>query len=201
MKTLTPTRLKRAIRSLTVSDDRLKGQKLVLGVTGSIAAYKAAHLASRLTSAGASVTVVMTANAKRFIAPLTFQTVTRNEVIDDLWGSAKSYDAEHVALAKSVSLVLVAPATANIIAKAAAGIADDALSCLLVTAKVPVLFAPAMNCDMYSSDSVQQNIATLTERGCRFVGPVEGRLADGTMGVGRFAKTDKIISAVAELLD
>jgi phosphopantothenoylcysteine synthetase/decarboxylase len=179
----------------------IKGKCVILGVTGSIAAYKAVALARELVSAGAGVTTVMTANATRFVTPLTFQTVTRNHVITDLWGSADSFDAEHVALAKKADCVVVAPATGNILGKAACGIADDALSCLLMTVKCPVLFAPAMNTGMFRSPAVQRNIKNLVEWGCRFVGPAEGPLADGSVGVGRMSDVDEILVAIKRMFE
>ncbi|MCD6405868.1 MAG: bifunctional 4'-phosphopantothenoylcysteine decarboxylase/phosphopantothenoylcysteine synthetase, partial [Planctomycetes bacterium] len=166
----------------------------------SVAAYKAVHIASALVQAGASVTTVMTANAMRFVTPLTFQTVTRREVIADLWDSTDTFDAEHVALAKSAECVVVAPATANILAKAALGIADDALSCLLMTTKAPVIYAPAMNSGMFLAPALQRNIKTLVELGCEFVGPAEGRLADGSKGIGRMADPEEILAVVERVL-
>lgn len=179
----------------------LEGKRIVLGVTGSIAAYKAVYLASELVREGAAVTAVMTANAKRFVAPLTFRTITRSEVIDDLWASIDSFDAEHVALARATDCVVVAPATANIIAKAALGIADDALSCLLMTARAPTIFAPAMNSAMFLSPGVERNIKTLLDVGVEFVGPAEGRLADGSIGVGRLADPEEIVTAIRRVLE
>ncbi len=179
----------------------LDGRRIILGVTGSIAAYKSALIAGELVREGAIVTVVMTANAKRFVAPLTFQTVTRNEVIHDLWASIESFDAEHVALAKAVDCIIIAPATANIIAKAALGIADDALSCLLMTARAPVIYAPAMNTGMFLSPAVQRNIKTLVDVGAQFVGPAEGRLADGSIGIGRMADPEEILTASKHVLE
>ena len=179
----------------------LDGRRIVLGVTGSIAAYKAVYLASELVRAGAALTTVMTENARRFVTPLTFQTITRNEVVGDLWTSIDSFDAEHVALAKAAECVVVAPATANIIAKAALGIADDALSCLLMTARVPTVFAPAMNTGMFLSPAVQRNIKALVEVGAEFVGPAEGRLADGSIGLGRFADPEEIITVIRRVLE
>jgi phosphopantothenoylcysteine decarboxylase/phosphopantothenate--cysteine ligase len=173
----------------------------VLGVTGSIAAYKAVGLARELVSRGASVTAVMTANAARFVTPLTFQTVTRSGVITDLWVSVDSFDAEHVALAKKADCVVVAPATANILGKVASGIADDVLSCLLMTAKCPVIFAPAMNTGMFHSPAVQRNIKTLVDWGCQFVGPAEGPLADGSVGIGRMSDVDEILAVIKKLLE
>lgn len=179
----------------------LGDRKIVLGVTGSVAAYKAVYVASGLVQAGASVTTVMTENAMRFVTPLTFQTITRNEVISDLWASIDTFDAEHVALAKSIDCVVVAPATANILAKAAVGMADDALSCLLMTTRVPVIYAPAMNSGMFLSPAVQRNIKTLLDMGAEFVGPAEGRLADGSTGVGRMADAEEIVSVIKRVLD
>ncbi|MHC4713073.1 MAG: flavoprotein [Planctomycetota bacterium] len=179
----------------------LKDKNIVLGVTGSIAAYKAAYIASELVRGGATVTTVMTENAARFVTPLTFQTITRSQVIDDLWAAVDTFDAEHVALAKAADCIVVAPATANIIAKAALGIADDALSCLLMTAKVPTLFAPAMNSGMFLSPAVQRNIKTLTEVGCHFVGPAEGRLADGSVGMGRLVDAEEIVTVVKHIIE
>lgn len=179
----------------------ISGKRVILGVTGSIAAYKAAGLARELVSQGASVTAVMTANAARFVTPLTFQTVTRNRVITDLWASVDTFDAEHVALAKKADCVVVAPATANILGKVAAGIADDALSCLIMTVKCPVLFAPAMNSGMFHSPAVQRNIKTLVDWGCKFVGPAEGPLADGSIGIGRMSDVDEILAVVRKLLE
>lgn len=179
----------------------LEGRRIVLGVTGSIAAYKAVYLASELVREGAVVTTVMTANAKRFVAPLTFQTITRGEVIDDLWAAVDSFDAEHVALAKATDCVVVAPATANIIAKAALGIADDTLSCLLMTATAPTVIAPAMNSAMFLSHAVQRNIKTLLDVGVEFAGPAEGRLADGSTGVGRLADPEEIVTVIRRVLE
>lgn len=185
----------------TKTTSNLKDKRVVLGVTGSIAAYKAVALARELASDGAEVTTVMTANAARFVTPLSFQTVTRNRVITDLWSAVDSFDAEHVALARQTDCVVVAPATANILAKVACGIADDALSCLLMTVKCPVLFAPAMNTGMFLSPAVQRNLKTLVDSGCQFVGPGRGRLADGSIGVGRMAEPAEILAAVRRLLE
>ncbi len=179
----------------------LKGSRLILCVTGSIAAYKAVGLARELTVAGAAVTTVMTEAAGRFVTPLSFQTVTRSPVITGLWDAVDSYDAEHVSLAKKADLVVVAPATANIIGKAANGIADDVASCLLMTVKCPVIYAPAMNSGMFLAPSVQRNIETLAAWGATFVGPSEGRLADGSTGVGRLADQDEIVMVVKRVLE
>ncbi len=181
--------------------NRIKGKAVILGVTGSIAAYKAVALARELVGAGAEVTAVMTANAARFVTPLSFQTVTRRAVVTDLWSAVDSYDAEHVALAKKADCVVVAPATANILAKVASGLADDSLSCLLMTVKCPVIFAPAMNSGMFRSPAVQRNIKTLVDWGYKFVGPAEGKLADGSVGIGRMSDLDEIMTAVTRLFE
>ena len=179
----------------------LKGSRLVLGVTGSIAAYKAVGLARELTVAGASVTVVMTEGAQKFVTPLSFQTVTRSAVVTGLWDAVDSYDAEHVSLAKKTDVVIVAPATANMIGKAANGLADDALSCLLMTVKCPVIYVPAMNVGMYLNPAVTRNIKTLADVGATFVGPVEGRLADGSIGIGRMADQDEVLLVLRRVLE
>lgn len=177
------------------------GKEIILGVTGSIAAYKALSIARTLKGAGAEVTAVMTESAAKFVTPLSFQTVTRRQVIKDLWSAVDSYDAEHVALAKKADCVLVAPATANIIGKAACGLADDALSCLLMTVKCPVVYAPAMNTGMFLNPAVERNIKTLLDSGCLFAGPAEGPLADGSIGVGRMADEEDILGAVQRALE
>lgn len=184
-----------------MAKNRLEGKHVALGVTGSIAAYKAVHIASGLAQAGARVTTVMTANAMRFVTPLTFQTVTRRQVISDLWDSVDTFDAEHVALARSTECVVVAPATANILAKAALGIADDVLSCLLLTTKAPVIYAPAMNSGMFLAPALQRNIKALVDVGCEFVGPTEGRLADGSRGIGRMADPEEILAVVERVFE
>lgn len=189
------------MKPTTKTTSNLQGKRIVLGVTGSIAAYKAVGIARELTSEGALVTAVMTANAARFVTPLSFQTVTRNRVVTDLWTAVDSFDAEHVALARDADCLLVAPATANVLAKAACGIADDALSCLLMTVKCPVLFAPAMNTGMFLSPAVQRNVKTLVDSGCQFVGPGRGRLADGSVGIGRMADPAEVIAAVKRILE
>jgi len=181
--------------------NNLKNSQIILGVTGSIAAYKAVALARELTVAGVHVTTVMTESAQKFVTPLSFQTVTRSAVITDLWASVESFDAEHVSLAKKAECVVVAPATANILGKAAGGIADDALSCLLMTVKCPVVYAPAMNSGMFHSPAVQRNIKTLIDFGCQFVGPSEGKLADGSIGIGRMADQDEILTAIRRVLE
>jgi len=176
------------------------GREVVVGVSGGIAAYKTAEVVSGLVRAGAGVTVVMTEAAKRFVGPLTFQTLSGRPVYDSLWAVTEAAGVEHVALADRADVVLVAPATADVIGKLAAGIADDLLSTLLLAVDVPVLLAPAMNARMWRHPAVVANVATLRARGVRLVGPAEGRLACGAEGPGRMVEPAEILAAVAEVL-
>ncbi len=157
---------------------------VILGVTGSIAAYKAAEIASGLTGARITVKTVMTENATRFIAPLTFESVTGQRAFSDLWSSP---DTNHVKLAGQADAVLIAPATANILAKLAAGLADDFLTCLVLAADCPVIVAPAMHSNMWQNEATQHNVSLLRQRGFIFVEPSQGRLASGGFGPGRLA--------------
>lgn len=168
---------------------------IVLGVTGSIAAYKAADLVSRLTKAGVEVHVIMTASATKLVQPQTFFTLSRNPVVTDLW-SVPEWEPEHIALAERARLLVIAPATANLLAKMAHGIADDALSSYIVSHTGPVLVAPAMNPRMWAQPVVQENVRLLQARGVAFVGPGEGPVACGTGGVGRLAEPAVIAEAV-----
>jgi len=177
----------------------LQGREILVGVTGGIAAYKAADLVSRLVQKGAAVSVVMTEHATRFVGPLTFQALSRRPVYTDLFAEG-AYDADHVALADRAEAAVVAPATANVIGKLAAGIADDLLSTVLLALDVPVILAPAMNSAMWKHPAVQANVETLRRRRVRFVGPEEGRLACGTEGPGRMAEPETILQAVLEVL-
>jgi len=177
----------------------LQGREILVGVTGGIAAYKAADLVSRLVQEGAAVSVVMTEHATRFVGPPTFQALSRRPVYTDLFAEG-AYDADHVALADRAEAAVVAPATANVIGKLAAGIADDLLSTVLLALRVPVILAPAMNSAMWNHPAVQANVETLRRRGVRFVGPEEGRLACGTEGLGRMAEPETILQAVLEVL-
>ncbi len=178
----------------------VSGREIVVGVTGGIAAYKAAHLVSRLAGAGAGVTVVMTEAATRFVSPLVFQTLSGRPVQVDLFARSGAWPAAHIALADRAEVVVVAPATANILAKLAHGIADDLLSTFLLAADAPLIVAPAMNVRMWRHPAVATNCELLRSRGVRFVGPVEGRLASGTVAQGRMAEPEEIVKAVAELL-
>ena len=169
--------------------------KVVLGVTGSIAAYKACELVRLLVKRGDDVHVVMTEHARAFVTPLTFQTLSRNPVECDLFADPQDWKPGHVSLAAAADLVVVAPATANILAKMAHGLADDLLSSTLLATKAPVVVAPAMNTGMWENPATQANVATLAARGVRIVSPGVGDLACGTAGAGRMAEPDEILSA------
>lgn len=179
----------------------LKGKCVALCLTGGIAAYKAAEIASRLVKMNADVVCVMTKNATEFITPLTIETLTRNPVVKDMFERPATWEVEHIALARRADLFLVAPATANIIAKMAVGIADDFLSTTLLATPKPILVAPAMNSGMYQHPATQQNIETLKQRGVKFVGPGIGRLADAqSYGIGRLTEIDEILDAAISIL-
>lgn len=179
--------------------DALAGREIVVGVTGGIAAFKTATIVSRLVQAGSGVSVVMTENAAKFVTPLTFQTLTGRPTYTDLFMSPEVYHGEHIALADRAELVLVAPATANCLAKLAQGLADDLLSTLLLAIDVPLLLAPAMNSRMWLHPAVQANVKTLGNRGVRFIGPEEGRLACGATGPGRMAEPEAVLQVIAEM--
>ena len=181
-------------------DQTLAGRRIVLGVTGSIAAYKAADLTSKLVKLGAEVTPVMTAAAQRFITPLTLQTLARQPVAADLWDEGNGWRPGHIELAEKADLLLVAPATADVIAQFAAGLAPDFLSSLHLMARCPVLIAPAMNGRMWSHPATIANVATLKARGVEFIGPEEGLLACGYEGIGRLWSVDGIVERVTGLL-
>jgi phosphopantothenoylcysteine decarboxylase/phosphopantothenate--cysteine ligase len=178
----------------------LEGREILVGVTGGIAAYKAAALVSRLVQAGAGVSVMMTEHATHFVGPATFQTLTGRPVHQDLWAAPEVYRTEHIALADRAHLVVVAPATANVIGKLACGIADDLVSTVLLAVKAPVILAPAMNAAMWQHPAVQANVETLRGRGVRFVGPEAGWLACGTEALGRMAEPEAILAEVIRAL-
>lgn len=178
----------------------IKGKHIAVGVTGGIAAYKAAMLVSLLKKKGADVHVCMTKNACQFITPLTFETLSGNRVVTDTFSRETPYEVDHVSLAKLADLIVVAPATANILAKAANGIADDFLSTLLLAARGKVLFAPAMNTAMLHHAATQRNIARLQEDGCLMVAPGSGMLACGDVGDGRMAEPQEICDAIEAAL-
>jgi len=179
-----------------------KTKNIVLGVTGSIAAHRAADLTSLLTKQGWAVHVVMTADAQRFITPLPFKTLSRHPVVTDLYDEEEGWKPAHIRLADEADLLLVAPATANIIAKLAQGLANDALSCiaLALNPKAKTLIAPAMNGKMWLHPATQQNAATLRSRGVEFIGPEEGMLSCGYEGLGRLWPVDGIAARVLKLM-
>ena len=178
------------------------GKNIVLGVTGSIAAYKAVDLTSFLAKQGCDVHVVMTADALQFATPLPFKTLSRHPVVTDLYDEEEDWKPTHIHLADEADLLLIAPATANILAKMAYGLADDALSCiaLALNPKAKILIAPAMNGKMWQHAATQQNVATLKARGVEFSGPDAGMLSCGYEGVGRLGAIDQIGQRALELL-
>ena len=173
---------------------------IVLGVTGGIAAYKSVEVVSRLKKAGLNVDVIMTQNATRFVTPLTFETLSSNPVTHDMFDRERSWEVGHIALAQKADLFLVAPATADLIAKMAHGIADDMLTSTLLATKAPILLAPAMNTNMWTAEVTQQNLRTLQSRGVHTVGPGDGLLACGTTGSGRMSEPEQIVAAVEQVL-
>ena len=178
----------------------MKGREIVVGVSGSIAAYKAADVVSKLVQRGAGVTVVMTRAATHFVGPLTFQTLTRRRVFSDQFDLDAISDPTHISLTDKAELVLLAPATADFMAKAAHGIADEMLTSLLLAVDCPVLVAPAMNERMWNHPATQDNVKTLKKRGYRFVDPGKGFLACGHYAKGRLAEPAQIVEAVEALL-
>ena len=178
----------------------LQGKQVVLGVTGGIAAYKACELCSRLRKSGADVYVVMTKNACEFVSPLTFETLSNHPVATDTFKRPETWEVEHVALAKRADLFVIAPATANIMAKMAHGITDDMLSTTVLATRAPVLIAPAMNTGMWENAATQDNVKTLERRGMHFVGPEGGYLACGDTGAGRMSEPAAIFQKIEELL-
>jgi phosphopantothenoylcysteine decarboxylase/phosphopantothenate--cysteine ligase len=179
----------------------LKNKTIILGITGGIAAYKAADIASKLTQAGARVETVMTDSATRFITPLTLRNITRRPVITDMFEMTPEYSEEHIALAEAADVILIAPATANTIARLAAGIADDMLGCIVLATEAPVIIAPAMNDVMYRNPVTQENLAKLKARGFVEIEPEYGRLASGKMGQGRLPDTPAIIKVIEEVIN
>lgn len=173
---------------------------IALGVTGGIGAYKAVEIARGLQKRGHDVAAIMTRSAQRFVGTVTFEAITRRRVITDQFAEGANSDIEHIALATEASLLLVAPATANIIGKFAHGIADDFLTSLYLATRAPVLMAPAMNTNMFDHDAVRANMATLRSRGIRFVDPGEGYLACGWIGKGRLAEADDVVEAADAML-
>ena len=178
----------------------LSNKTIVLGITGSIAAYKAAEIASQLTQAGAKVNVIMTKEAIQFISPVTFRAITDRPVVTEMFDLASEFSIGHVSLAKAADIVVIAPATANIIAKLAAGIADDMLCCTVLATKAPVLIAPAMETNMYSNPATQDNLSKLKARDFVIIAPATGWLASGKEGPGRLADINDIIGSIRQVL-
>lgn len=171
------------------------GKEIVLGVTGGIAAYKACDIIRGIVKEGGNVNVILTASGAQFITPLTLQTLSRNPVVTGLFDLIRESEIGHIALAQRADLLMIAPATANILGKIRGGIADDMLSTVVTATTAPVLLAPAMNAQMYAGAAVRENVAVLRERGFHFVDPDEGELACGTVGPGRLADVGKILEA------
>src|SRR5438552_3807901 len=173
---------------------------IALGVTGGIGAYKAVEVARGLQKRGHDVVAVMTPSATRFVGPVTFEAITRRRVITDQFEPGTNSDIEHIAIASTIDLLLIAPATANVIGKLANGIADDFLTTLYIATKAPVLLAPAMNTQMFEHEAVKRNLDTLAARGVRFVDPGDGYLACGWIGKGRLAEPADIVAAADVML-
>lgn len=178
----------------------LSGYELLVAVGGGIAAYKVCYVASRLVQRGCGVTATMTAAGTRFVTPLTFQSLTHRQVFTSMWEAPGYYEPQHLSLAELADLLLVAPATADLIGKFAGGIADDLVTTLMVGRDCPALLAPAMNTRMWENPIVQRNVSTLRELGVSFVGPAEGWLAERSVGRGRMSEPDEIIEAAVRLL-
>lgn len=175
-------------------------KEIILGVTASIASYKSCDIIRDLKEEVYNVNVIMTEDAKKFIAPLSLASLSRNKVYSEMFSDPSAWDIEHISLADKADLILIAPATANIINKIACGLCDDLLTCTVLAAKVPVLIAPAMNTNMYEHKITQENIAKLRKIGYRFVGPEKGKLATGKIGIGRLSDTKDIIKEVKRIL-
>ena len=179
----------------------LKNKNIVIGITGGIACYKACEIISYLVREGANVDVIMTKNATEFITPLTIETLSKNKVVIDMFAKKEHIEVEHISLARKADLVLVVPATANIIGKVANGIADDMLSTTIMATTSKVVFAPAMNNEMYNNRIVQDNIKKLKDYGYEFINPVEGNLACGYKAIGKLAKKETIIEFIKNNLN
>lgn len=175
-------------------------KNILLGVTGSIASFKACDLIGLLRKKGFSVRCAMSRDAKWFVTPLTLETLSGKKVAIDMFSLPENKDPYHISLADEADLILIAPATADMIGKIANGLADDILACTLFASRVPVIFAPAMNDNMFNHPIIQENIKQLKDKGFHFVGPVEGHLACGREGIGHLAPLEEIVEAVEKLL-
>ncbi|MDP2911728.1 MAG: flavoprotein [Candidatus Omnitrophota bacterium] len=178
----------------------MKTKNIIIGVTASVACYKALDVIGALKKSGANVTVILTKEAEEFIKPILFQAVSGNKTIShDMFKLSEEWDIEHVSLAEKADCIAIIPATANIIAKVASGICDDTLTCAICATKAPVLFAPAMNDRMYENKITQENIKKLKGLGYHFTGPVKGMLVCGKVGMGHIQGTNKIIEEIKQL--
>ena len=178
----------------------LKNKNIVIGITGGIACYKICEIISYLVKDGANVDVIMTKNATKFITPLTIETLSKNKVVIDMFEKKEHIEVEHISLARKADLILIAPATANVIGKIANGIADDMLSTTIMATTSKVVFAPAMNNEMYNNKIVQDNIKKLKKYGYQFINPVEGNLACGYKAIGKLAKKETIVESMIKIL-
>lgn len=174
----------------------MEKKNIVIGVTGGIAVYKMLDVITRLNKSGFNTIVIMTENAQKFVCPLSFETLSKNAVVTDMFAEKKNWEVEHIALAQKADMFLIAPATANIIGKVANGLADDMLSTTVMATQAPVVFAPAMNDKMYMNKIVQANIAKLKDYGYEFIDPASGMLACGDVGIGKLAKFETIVDYV-----
>lgn len=184
-----------------MADGRLAGKFIVVGVTGGVAAFKAAHLVTGLRKLGAEVHVVMTPGAAQFISPLTFRALSQRPVVTDLWDPQNPDDEPHVALGERADLFVIAPATAHMLAKLALGLADDAVSATALATRAPLLLAPAMSDTMYEHPTTQEHVTALRRRGVRTIGPVVGWLASGKEAIGRMAEPDAILEEILAILE
>jgi len=175
--------------------------RIILGITGSIAAYKAADIASQLTKAGHEVTCVLSREAVEFVTPLTLATLSRRAVVTDLFAEKEGWQPGHIQLADEADLLLIAPATANVLAALAHGFANDALTAIALATRAPLLIAPAMNGKMWLHPATQQNVKVLKDRGAGFIEPAEGLLACGYEGVGRLAAVEEIVQVTVAVLE
>ena len=179
----------------------IKGKNIVIGITGGIACYKVCEVITHLVREGANVEVIMTKNATEFITPLTIETLSKHKVVVDMFEKKEHIEVEHISLARKADLIAVVPATANIIGKVSNGIADDMLSTTIMATRAKVVFAPAMNNEMYNNIIVQDNIAKLRKYGYDFVEPIEGNLACGYRAIGKLANKETIIAKIQKLLE
>ena len=186
--------------SHTVITDTLQNREILLGVSGGVAAYKSADLCSRLVQRGAKVTVIMTESAHRFIGATSFEALTGRPVYSDAFEAKEHFQGEHIGLARRAELVVIAPATAQTIARLAHGMADDLLSTTVLVSIAPLLVAPAMNCDMWAKPAVQRNVVQLVADGVSLIGPEEGWLSCGQIGAGRMADPGSILDRIEVLL-